>query len=70
MTPKRTKVGRDVEAALEEEVVAQIRGEVDLQCRIVDDPLAQRSLALRKRMKLGRQKMLIWTPRPSARLCR
>ena len=55
MTAKRTKVGRDVEAALEE-VVAHIRGEVDLPCRIVDDPSAQRILALRKRMKLSRQK--------------
>ena len=55
MTAKRTKVGREVEAALEE-VVAHIRGEVDLPCRIVDDPSAQRILALRKRMKLSRQK--------------
>jgi putative transcriptional regulator len=55
MTAKRTKIGRDVEAALEE-VVAHVRGEVDLPCRIVDDPSAQRILALRKRMKLSRQK--------------
>ena len=55
MTAKRTKVGREVEAALEE-VVAHVRGEVDLPCRIVDDPSAQRILALRKRMKLSRQK--------------
>ncbi len=55
MTTNRTKVGREVEAALEE-VVAHVRGEVDLPCRIVDDPSAQRILALRKRMKLSRQK--------------
>ncbi len=55
MTAKRTKVGREVEAALEE-VVAHVRGEVDFPCRIVDDPSAQRILALRKRMKLSRQK--------------
>ena len=55
MTTNRTKVGREVEAALEE-VVAHVRGEVDLPWRIVDDPSAQRVLALRKRMKLSRQK--------------
>ena len=55
MTTNRTKVGPEVEAALEE-VVAHVRGEVDLPCRIVDDPSAQRILALRKRMKLSRQK--------------
>ena len=55
MTAKRTRAGREVEAALEE-VVAHVRGEVDLPCRIVDDPSAQRILALRKRMKLSRQK--------------
>ena len=55
MTTKRTKVGREVEEALGE-VLAHVRGEVDLPCRIVDDPSAERILALRKRMKLGRQK--------------
>ncbi|MDA0652299.1 MAG: helix-turn-helix domain-containing protein [Proteobacteria bacterium] len=55
MTTKRTKVGREVEAALGE-VLAHVRGEVDLPCRIVDDPSAARILALRKRMKLSRQK--------------
>ncbi len=55
MTAKRTKEGREVESALDE-VVAHVRGEVDLPCCIVDDPLAQRILALRKRMKLSRQK--------------
>ncbi len=55
MTKKRTKVGREVEEALGE-VLAHVRGEVDLPCRIVDDPSAERILALRKRMKLSRQK--------------
>ncbi len=55
MTTKRTKVGREVEAALGE-VLAHVRGEVDLPCRIVDDPSAQRIRALRKRLKLSRQK--------------
>ncbi len=55
MTEKRTKVGREVEGALSE-VLAHVRGEVNLPCRIVDDPSAERILALRKRMKLSRQK--------------
>ena len=55
MTAKRTKVGREVEEALGE-VLAHVRGEVELPCRIVDDPSAERILALRKRMKLSRQK--------------
>ncbi|MCH8237336.1 MAG: helix-turn-helix domain-containing protein [Proteobacteria bacterium] len=55
MTEKRTKLGREVEDALGE-VLAHVRGEVDLPCRIVDDPSAERILALRKRMKLSRQK--------------
>ncbi len=54
MTAKRTKVGREVEEALGE-VLAHVRGEVDLPCRIVDDPSAEHILALRKRMKLSRR---------------
>ena len=38
------------------EVLAHVRGEVDLPCRIVDDPAAEHILAIRKRMKLSRQK--------------
>ena len=49
------QVGARSEASLGE-VVAHVRGEVDLPCRIVDDPSAQRILALRKRMKFSRQK--------------
>ena len=55
MTTKRTKVGAGVEEALGE-VLAHVRGEIDLPCRIVDDPSAERILALRKRMKLSRRK--------------
>lgn len=33
-----------------------MRGEVELPCRIVDDPTADRIIALRKRMNLSRQK--------------
>jgi len=55
MTAKRTPVGREVEQALGE-VLAHVRGEVDLPCRIVDDPSAKRIRALRKRFKLSRRK--------------
>ena len=55
MTTGRTDLGREVEAALGE-VLAHVRGETSLPCRIVDDPAAERIVALRKRMKLSRQK--------------
>ena len=55
MTTERTDLGREVEAALGE-VLAHVRGEVELPRRIVDDPTAERIIALRKRMKLSRQK--------------
>ena len=55
MTTERTKVGQEIEAALGE-VLAHVRGEADLPCRIVDDPAAKHILAIRKRMKLSRQK--------------
>lgn len=55
MTMERTQVGREVEAALNE-VLAHVRGEVELPCRIIDDPTAERVLALRKRLRLSRQK--------------
>ena len=55
MTTERTQVGREIEAALNE-VLAHVRDELDLSCRIVDDPAADRILALRKRLKLSRQK--------------
>ena len=49
------RVGQEVETALGE-VLAHVRGEVELPCRIVDDPAAEHILALRKRMKLSRRK--------------
>ena len=55
MPRKRTRAGREVEEALGE-VLAHVRGEADLPLRIVDDPSAERILALRKRMKLSRRK--------------
>ena len=55
MTTERTKVGQEIETALGE-VLSHVRGEVDLPCRIVDDPAAEHILAIRKRMKLSRQK--------------
>ena len=55
MTTERTRTGQGIEAALEE-VLSHVRGEVDLPCRIVDDPAAERILALRQGMKLSRKK--------------
>ena len=55
MKTGRTDLGREVEAALGE-VLAHVRGETSLPCRIVDDPAAERIVALRKRMKLSRQR--------------
>ena len=54
MTRKRTPLGREVEQALGE-VLAHVRGEIDLPCRLIDDPSAERIRELRKRMKLSRQ---------------
>ena len=45
----------EIEAALDE-VLAHVRGEAGLPCRIIDDPAAEHVLAIRKRMKLSRQK--------------
>ncbi len=55
MADERTETGVEIEAALGE-VLAHVRGETALPCRIVDDPAAGRIVALRKRMKLSRQK--------------
>ena len=55
MTTRRTDLGREVEAALDE-VLAHVRGTTPLPFRIVDDPAAEHIVALRKRMKLSRQK--------------
>ncbi len=55
MKTERTQVDKELEAALGK-VLAHVRGEVELPCRIVDttvdDPSAEHILALRKRMKL------------------
>ena len=55
MTDERTEAGLEIETALGE-VLAHVRGETALPCRIVDDPAAERIVALRKRTKLSRQK--------------
>ena len=55
MTNGRTDLGREVEATLGE-VLAHVRGETSLPRRIVDDPAAEHIVALRKRMRLSRQK--------------
>ena len=55
MSTERTDTGLEIEAALDE-VLAHVRGETELPCRIVDDPAAGRIVALRKRMSLSRQK--------------
>jgi len=55
MTTERTELGREIEKALGE-VLAHVRGETELPCRIVDDPAAGRIVALRKRFRLSRQK--------------
>ncbi|MCY3555398.1 MAG: helix-turn-helix domain-containing protein [Gemmatimonadetes bacterium] len=48
-------MGRDIETALGE-VLSQVRGEIELPSRIVDDPSADRVRMLRTRMKLSRAK--------------
>ena len=55
MTTERTGIGREIETALGE-VVAHVRGEAALPCRIVDAPAADWVASLRKRLKLSRQK--------------
>ena len=55
MTTERTGIGREIETALGE-VLGHVRGESAGPCRIVDDPDAERIVALRKRLKLSRQK--------------
>ena len=44
MTTERTELGREIERALRE-VLAHVRGEADLTCRIVDDLAAERIIA-------------------------
>ena len=52
-------MGREIETALGE-VLAHVRGEVDLPCRIVDDRTAERIRSLRNGMKLSREKFAEW----------
>ena len=52
---KRTDIGQEIETALSE-VLAHVRGEAALPCRILDDPDAGRIAAVRKRLKLSRRK--------------
>ena len=49
MSTERTPLGLEIETALGE-VLAHVRGEMDLPCRIVDDPTAERIRALRDGM--------------------
>jgi len=55
MTTERTELGREIEEALGE-VLAHVRGKTELSCRIVDDTAAGRIVALRKRLRLSRQR--------------
>ena len=55
MTTERSGLRREIELALGE-VLAHVRGETELSCRIVEDPAAERIVALRKRLRLSRQK--------------
>ncbi len=59
MTTERTPLGREIETALGE-VLTHMRGEVDLPCRIVDDPNPERIRALSGGMKLSRKKFAEW----------
>ena len=55
MSTERTEAGLESEKALGE-VLAHVRGETVLPCRIVDDSAPSQIIALRKRMNLSRQK--------------
>ncbi len=55
MSPERSRVGHEIEAALGE-VLAHVRGEVELTCRVIDDPSAERIRTLRKRLRLSRER--------------
>ena len=55
MTTERSRVGRKIETALGE-VLAHVRGEAELSCRVIDDPSAERIRELRKRLRLSRER--------------
>lgn len=50
MTTERTPLGQEIETALRA-ALAHVRGQTDLSCRILDDPVAGRILALRERCR-------------------
>lgn len=56
MTIERSQLGRELQAALGE-VLAHVRGENPLPCRLVGDWDGENIVALRKRMKLSRQEV-------------
>lgn len=55
MVQERTEIGLELEEALGE-VLAHVRGELELPCRILENPAADQILSVRKRLKLSRQK--------------
>ena len=55
MSTARSRMGHKIETALGE-VLAHVRGEVELSCRVMDDPSAERIRALRKRLRLSRER--------------
>ena len=55
MSTARSRMGHEIETALGE-VLAHVHGEVELPCRVMDDPSAERIRALRKRLRLSRER--------------
>ena len=55
MSTARSRMGHEIETALGE-VLAHVRGEVKLPCRVMDDPSAERIRTLRKRLRLSRER--------------
>ena len=71
MTDEGTETGLAIETA-PGEVLAHVRGETALPCRILDGPAAERIVALRERVKEGdgggeRTPVWIVPPRPLRR---
>ena len=56
MTAIRTSLGREIETALGE-VLAHVRGEIELLGRIMDDSAAHPPRTIRFRLELGREKL-------------
>jgi len=55
MTDDRTELGLEVEQALTE-VLAHVRGDRSLTCRVIDDPSSANILAIRKKLGLSRRR--------------